>query len=1004
MRGSTFFVLLLAATRTALALDPALAITQFVHTSWTERDGAPNNVRALAQTRDGYLWMGTTAGLFRFDGVRFTAFEPAAGEALPTTRILGLLTTRDGALWIVWAAGPVTRLENGHVTTYSAQNGLPAVADLAESTDGTVVAATTRGLSRFEAGTWKDVTKDWNFPGKQAKHLYFDKAGSLWVETEDRSIYLPRGQGRFVDPGNAQGLFSNFAEGPDGAIWVSDVTRSAHTLRKEHNEGAETEVRVGAGWVLFDRDGSLWIGSVGDGLRRVPYPDRIRGKQIAQFGPEAEVFTAKDGLSSSIVRAILEDREGNIWCGTNNGIDRFRRGAFQAVNIPNPDKQRGIFPTKDGSLWATSANPAEIVRIAPGGDQNIIGVNFTTVGICEDESGAVWSIRLTNEGPPIYRFRQDRIGPFPLPGDPGLRNISAVTCDHAGGVWMFDAERGLFRMAGRALSKIADSTDPSYRTPKLYTDGQNRVWLGMRDSIEMFDHGSERRFDSSQGLTVKLISAFAEDNAGNVWAGGEGGLARFDRDRFLSLSRSSGLPAPSITGLVEDGGGYWWIACDTGVLRVRADELEHALRDPAYRVSYEVFNLLDGLPARPVLQRTLNLSKTADGRIWVATTSGIAYADPGRIPRNPTPPPVRVESMKVNGKEIAPSDGLALSPGSNDLEIDYTAPSLTVPERVRFKYKLEGHDSEWKDAGGRRQAYYGGLGPKRYRFRVIAANDSGVWNNAGASFDFSIEPAYYQTVWFSALMAVIASAILWGLHRYRLHQVALQFNSRLEVRVSERMRLARDLHDTLLQSFHGLMLRLQVVDTLLPQGKAKEQLATVLERADQAIAEGRSAVYDLRSSATTANDLSEALNAVRDELSKDGNTAFDLTVEGPQRDLHPIIRDEGYRISREALSNAFKHAHARHIEAEINYGRRAFRLRIRDDGDGIPDELLERGLAGHFGLPGMRERAKQIGAGLTIWSRPGSGTEIDLSVGATIAYRSPRRSLFRLFQRGGDEK
>jgi signal transduction histidine kinase len=275
-----------------------------------------------------------------------------------------------------------------------------------------------------------------------------------------------------------------------------------------------------------------------------------------------------------------------------------------------------------------------------------------------------------------------------------------------------------------------------------------------------------------------------------------------------------------------------------------------------------------------------------------------------------------------------------------------------------------------------------------------------MWNEAGASFDFSVAPAYYQTAWFRVSCVAAFLGLLWGLYRYRLNQIAREFNVRLEERVSERTRVARDLHDTLLQSFHGLMLRFQAVSRLLPDGKAKEQLEQTLERADQAIAEGRSAVYDLRSSTTETNELSEALNAVGNELSKEDAAEFGLVVEGEARDLHPIIRDELYRIAREALSNAFKHARARHIEAEIEYGERVFRLRIRDDGEGIPAEILEQGRPGHYGLHGIRERARQVGADLTIWSRAYSGTEIDLSLPGSVAYgRPPRQAGFQLFRK-----
>jgi len=433
--------------------------------------------------------------------------------------------------------------------------------------------------------------------------------------------------------------------------------------------------------------------------------------------------------------------------------------------------------------------------------------------------------------------------------------------------------------------------------------------------------------------------------------------------------------------------------------------VDRALGDSAYRVPYELFNLLDGLPAKPAEQRAPVLAKTGDGRIWVATANGIAYVDPRRIPRNPLPPPVSVESLKVNGKETTPVDGLVLSAGSNDLEIDYTALSLTIPERVRFKYKLEGHDSEWRDVGGRRQAYYGGLPPKDYRFRVIAANDSGVWNEAGASFGFSIAPAYYQTRWFQALCAAAFLALLWGLYRFRLHQIAERFNTRMEARVDERTRIARELHDTLLQSFQALMIHFQAVDNLLPPGKGKDALEKVLDRADRALVEGRNAIQNIRSSTTVTNELSHAVTALGEELagSHDGETGpatFRVSVEGTPRDLRPILRDDIYRIAREALQNAFRHAQASQIEADITYGDSLLRLRVRDDGKGIDPKHLQAGRDGHWGLPGMRERAQQIGAQFEMWSEVGAGTEVELRIPGSIVYEKARgRGGLRLFRK-----
>jgi signal transduction histidine kinase len=334
------------------------------------------------------------------------------------------------------------------------------------------------------------------------------------------------------------------------------------------------------------------------------------------------------------------------------------------------------------------------------------------------------------------------------------------------------------------------------------------------------------------------------------------------------------------------------------------------------------------------------------------------------------------------------------------LTFRYGAVNVSNPEDVRYRYRLDKVDSGWSEATAVREVDYTNVPPGRFQFHVAARNPDGVWTGREAAMTFDVNPAFWQDRRYQLLGIALLFLMAWSFYRLRLRQITATVDLRHAERLAERTRVARELHDTLLQSFHGLMLHFQAVSKLLPEGRAREQLEKTMERADQAIAEGRSAVYDLRSSATATNDLAEAVNAVGNELCSDNNAAFNMTVEGPTRDLHPCIRDEIYRISREALSNACKHAHARRIEAEISYGSRAFRLRIRDDGEGIPAEVLEQGRAGHFGLPGIRERAKQIGAELTIWSRPDTGTEIDLSLAASIAYATPLpRSRFRLFHR-----
>jgi signal transduction histidine kinase len=407
------------------------------------------------------------------------------------------------------------------------------------------------------------------------------------------------------------------------------------------------------------------------------------------------------------------------------------------------------------------------------------------------------------------------------------------------------------------------------------------------------------------------------------------------------------------------------------------------------------------------------VQKSADGKLWFAVTDGVSFIDPRHLPFNRLPPPVHIEQITADRKTYwqnwsgdVSSSPPKLPPLIRDLEIDYTALSLIAPEKNRFRVKLEGWDRDWKDTGNERKAFYGNLPPRNYRFRVAASNNSGVWNEAGASFDFSIAPAYYQTTWFQASCVAALLGLFWALHRYRLHQIAQQFDARLD----ERTRIARDLHDTLLQSFHGLMFRFQAARNMVPQRpeEAAQALDEALERTEQAITEGRDAIQGLRASTVVTNELALAVTALGDEMSREmasqdsahDPARFHVVVEGPPRDLHPILRDDIYAIAREAVRNAFRHAQASNIEAGITYNGSSLQLRIRDDGKGIDPGIVAEGRAGHYGVSGMRERAKRIGGKLELWSGNGAGTEIELSIPGSIAYgTSPGRRLLGLFRK-----
>jgi signal transduction histidine kinase len=522
------------------------------------------------------------------------------------------------------------------------------------------------------------------------------------------------------------------------------------------------------------------------------------------------------------------------------------------------------------------------------------------------------------------------------------------------------------------------------------------MWLGYPGNrIAMIDDGVVREFTAEDGIKIGTVTTV---NAGHdhVLVGGELGLALFDGQRFHSLTADRIEALNGISGIIETSDGDVWLNGSLGIVRVSAAELQQALENADHDMTYRVFDYEDGLPG---IAQQVNPIPTAvvggDGRLWFATNHGVAWIDPTRILTNDLPPPVTISAISSGSEGYSLSGDLRLPSSVRQIEIDYTALSLSIPERVQFRYMLEGLDAEWQIAGTRRRAFYTNLAPRPYTFRVIAANNDGVWNEVGASASFSVAPRFFQASWFIALCGSVAILGVWLLYRFRMWQIAAGLHARLESRLAERQRIARELHDTLLQSTQGLVLRFQAVaQQMSPGDPARRMLEDALDRADDVLADGRDRVKDLRVDTEASHDLSQALKSVGDSLSEDCPTTFHIVVNGAARALHPTVMDESYRIAREALINAFHHSRATKIHAEISYSSNVLMLRLRDDGCGIDEQILETGnRPGHWGLPGMRERALRIRSELNISSAPAAGTTVELRVPGAIAYRHAARGL-----------
>jgi len=990
-----------------LALDPARSIVQFRHKSWTVADGMPADIWAITQTRDGYLWLGSVTGLYRFDGVKV---ERVAAEQLSSPSIHALVALPSGGLWVGYErpVGVISLLQDGVVTNFPINApSSTGIHRIALARDGGVWASTPDTILKFDGKKWQAIDDDWGTSlgerGGGVRAFAIAGDGVVWSKNLRGVFYLRPGAGHFVPAAGYLGGPEGFAATRDGRIWTADS--KAHSvyalpdLAGAQGDAAPAPTASMAatqpleGPILLDRDGTLWCASY-EGLCRIRNP---KGPATSNQGTTVvDRFTHGEGLSSNLVHTLFEDREGNIWVGTSLGLDRFSpANVVTETGVPVGFKARFVTATTSSLYaytgWSNTRSRAtdgseSLYRILPHSAPEVVARNIGRLRgmFVSDDSGAVWLTTLNG----VQRLVNGALAPpIALPDGVAGDLVYSATEDKSGALWISAFGKGVYRRENGAWTAVPVHSQFA-ATAVLVADPTGAVWIRYSGGGLYRARGAQIQDFSHSTLDIGDITLIKPYARGLV-IGGESGIAIFDGQKFYSL-RASNLPVLSvITGIAQTRDGSTWIFTQAGVLRVAIANLEFALRhSDASALQYDLIDSRDGLPGAPY--GALNGSTTAtgpDGRVWFTTGQGLVWIDPNNLYHNKLAPPVVIRALTENGRTYLPSSALKLAAGTSNLEIDYTALSLSVPERVPFRYMLEGVDDGWVDAGARREAFYTRLAPGHYRFHVIAANNDGVWNTTGATLAFSIPPTFVQSRTFLALCIFAGTALLWVAYRTRLAQVSARVQLRLESRLSERERIARDLHDTLLQGFQALMLRFQSVAYSIPADQpARQLLENAMLRADQVLYEGRDRIKDLRN-AQLADDLPRALRDVARDFAQDSSASFRVLVQGPCCSLNPAMCDELVLICSEAIRNAFKHANAENIEVEITYDCKYLQVLIRDDGKGIDPAVLgaER-REGHFGLIGMRERAQRIGAELTLSSRPNAGTEVEIVVPGNRAY------------------
>jgi hypothetical protein len=1008
---NTFAALIANGGVTARASEPELK--DFHHTAWTSENGL-GAVFDIQQASDGYLWLMTSQGVDRFDGVRFQPLDEATNGAVHSSELTSFFLSSSGGVWLTTRAAGLLLWKDGKVTSFPDRRCTPALqaGGFAEDRDGSLWIQASVGLSRLRGPVCEQIGANFGYPGGFPKAILLDRAGTLWVKMANGPLlFLQAGQSKFeISPrgGGATANASFLHQAGDGSIWLSDD----HGIRRVDSYAGVPPVsnplsggdkgNANFGDFTFAADDSMWA-VTSEGVRHFDHSEQWKASAVTEKTP-AEIFTPAQGLSSDAAWEVLVDREGSIWVGTNSGLDRLRRTALSMVTLPHVQEHQFSVAVGDrGSIWTGNAS-LPLTHVAANGSITTFPKTHQTNCVRRDRNGTIWS---AGEGDAhLWRFSGAELEPVHYPNEE-IDDVVAIAVDRNNDPWISTINRNVFRLVqGTWINQNEALGKKPGVLGTMTADTEGNIWFGFSSAVVRWD-GSIFQKGTISGHTVSetTISVRGE----HVWLAGLGGVQLYSRGQSHTVRWQNEEMPGRVYGVVETTIGDLWMNGSSGITHISRGELEKWLRDPTYAVSGERLEALDGLSGLSVERfPEPSVVEAPEGRLWFATNKGIVSLDPAALDRNRNriPPPVTISSIVSNGKTFSGSSHLGLPAHTERLEIDYTALSLAIPERVLFRYKLDGIDTEWQSAGTRRQAFYTNLHPGQYRFHVIACNNDGVWNDVGANVDFTILPAWYQTIWFRALCVVVFLLLIWMVYQLRLKQLEGQFNMALEARVDERTRIARDLHDTLLQSFQGLTLHFQRARNLLPE-RTPEAILTLdkaLDGAERAIVEGRDAIHDLRSPAPAAKMLAEEITTFGEELvAKDANekepVQFRIVVEGSAHVLNPNAHIHIFRIAREALRNAFSHSQGRRIETEIAYTDDLFRLRIRDDGKGIDPDLRGRAEEiGHWGLRGMRERAECLNGELDVWSEPGAGTEIELRIPGSIAYEaSPSHSSFQPF-------
>jgi signal transduction histidine kinase/ligand-binding sensor domain-containing protein len=961
----------------ALALDPQAS--SYLRADFTVEDGLPDNeVNAIAQTRNGFLWVGTDGGLARFDGKHLSQIRlrPGISKEIPISFLLtaadgglwvgtdaglvyipataldhfdrslatmyhpgagrsdriGCLLLRDGVLWVGTSRG-LYRLDHGHFVTVLANE---SISMMDQTSNGHVLIITGHGFVEWDGShllRFPELAKQLGVESDGIFQVHEDRSGARWFCTSSGVARVVNGSiQKFAPYGGSIGAAAyRIYEDPQGSLWVN---KGAGMFRASAAGLEKIAPGVHARYLYADPDGDLWVATGSEGLLR--FSDRT-----------FKMYTSADGLPApNIPMAVLATHDGTLWVGSNcGGLSRFDGKRFKT------------YAEKDGL------------------------VNSCVWSLAEDANQDLW---IGTWGGGLMRFRNGRFTQYSTAQGLASGIVLSLAPAQDGSLWIATTE-GLSHMVdGRFRNYTVADGLSSDRILAVVQDRGGGIWAGTDAGV---DHLMGVRFVPVRGGTEEGEVPYGplhEDSFGNLYAFSlVNGISRIADNRFVSVNA-----ALQPSGMVESADHDFWLSGRDGIYRVASGELKRAELDPDSPVNYTSYGRADGLNTRECTTGQPNIAITPDGKLWVGTLKGLAMLDLRGQRKKNHKPAIVMEEVDVGKTKRNPGSELVLEPGKAHVDLHFTAVDLASPENVRMQYRLDGVDAAWFDADSTRTATYTDIPVGVHAFHIRASNGDGVWDRQGVVYNVTQRPFFYQTLTFRLAAVMAAILLLVVLYQLRLRQAAARLNVRLEERLAERERIARDLHDTLLQGFQGLILRFHDAMMSIPEPEpARQMMESALDRADEVMSEGRDRVVDLHASLDKSGDLAQSLARAGDDIAGGSEVTISVTSEGKVQTLDPVALDEIYCLGREAMVNAFRHSQGRSIEVEVDYASWELRLRIRDDGRGIDPKILEVGRAGHIGLASMRERAERVGGQLEIISGPGAGTEIELKVPAARAYR-----------------